>query len=176
MSVVKILQYPDLRLKRRGQDVQAFSEEVKQIIADMFETNYAADNCAALAATQLDFDNPYNITVIDLSAEKNEPICLVNPEIYHREGEQYEYEGCMSVGDSTDNRAYEKVKRAMYIKVRALNEKGEVIDREAEGYLAKCIQHEVDHLQGKLFIDHLSKLKRERLLSKLAKNRKRSQR
>ncbi len=168
MAMVKILQYPNLRLRKKGKKVEAITPEITQIIDDMFETLYNTDNCAALAATQLDFADPYHITVIDISPEKSNPICLVNAEIIERKGEQYEQEGCMSVPGGT----YEKVKRDNKIKVRALDQKGEPIEREEEGYMAKCIQHELDHLDGKLFIDRLSGLKRRRIDTRLTKLRK----
>lgn len=168
MAKVRILQYPDSRLKTKGALVKNVDENVKAIVADMFETHYATENCAALAATQLDFENPYRITVIDFSPEKNQPLCLINPEIIAAEGEMSEEEGCMSVPGGV----YERVKRAAKIKVRALNEKGETIEFEAEGFMAKCIQHELDHLDGVLFIDRLSTLKRQRVDKKLDKYRR----
>ena len=168
MAKVKILHYPDPRLKNKGRQVSAVDSEVRKVVEDMFETHYGATNCAALAATQLDFENPYAITVIDFSPGKNQPLCLINPEIIYREGSQNEEEGCMSVPGGI----YEKVKRAHKIKVRALDRNGKPIEFDAEGYMAKCIQHEIDHLQGKLFIDHLSRLKRARVDSKLEKIRR----
>ena len=166
MAIVDILQYPNSRLKKHGKIVELIDDEVKQVIANMFQTHYNADNCAALAATQLDFADPLKITVIDFSAHKNEPICMINPEIIETAGEQYEYEGCMSVYPEY---LHEKVKRAQWIKVRYLNEQGEEVIREEEGYMAKCMQHEIDHLNGILYIDHLSKLKRQRVEKKIAK-------
>ena len=133
----------------------------------MFETHYAQENCAALAASQLDIPNPLRITVIDFSEHKNQPLCLINPEIIERIGTYTEEEGCMSVGIGLG--IYEKVTRAAEIKVRAMNMKGEIIEFEANGFMAKCIQHEIDHLNGKLFIDHLSSLKRHRIDKKIRK-------
>lgn len=167
MSIVKILQYPDLRLKRRAKWVDHVDDSVRKIVDDMFETNYKAKNCAALAATQLDFEDPLRITVIDLSDEKNQPLCLINPEIIAIEGEQIVPEGCMSVGGDVEERVFEYVKRPMKLKVRAIDVEGKPLEIEAEGYLAQCIQHEVDHLDGKLYFERLSSLKRERLLKKL---------
>lgn len=163
MSIIKILQYPDPRLKTKGETVTEMDEVTKKMIDDMFETHYAATNCAALACTQLDFAHPKKITVIDFSPNRDQPLCLVNPEIIAAEGEQYEYEGCMSVPGGI----YEKVKRAYKITVRALDRNGEPIQFEAEDFMAKCIQHELDHLNGKLFIDHLSHLKRTRVEKKI---------
>lgn len=168
MAIVKILQHPDPRLRKKGEKVEDFGEETQQMIDDMFETHYASENCAALACTQLDFKHPKHITVIDYSAKKNEPLCLVNGEIIEREGEQDEEEGCMSVGIESGS-VFEKVKRAYKIKVRAQDRHGNPLEIEAKGYLAKCIQHELDHLDGKLFIDHLSPLKRNRVEQRLKK-------
>ena len=170
MAIVRILQYPDPRLKKPAEPVEQVDDTVRAMVNNMFETHYAQDNCAALAATQLDFANPKRITVIDFSPGKNQPLCLINPDIFHREGTQYEYEGCMSMGDSPNDRLYEKVKRAEKINVRALDREGQPFEMEAEGFMAKCIQHEVDHLDGILFIDRLSMLKRNRLIRQL--NRK----
>ena len=172
MALIKILQYPDPRLRKAGQWVETVDDTVRNVVKDMFETHYHAKNCAALAATQLDFTNPLRITVIDLSEQKNEPLCLINPEIFYREGEQIVPEGCMSVGGEVNERIYEYVKRAMKIKVRAVNLEGQSFELAAEGYLAQCIQHEVDHLEGRLYIERLSALKRERLVKKLLKNLK----
>jgi len=165
MTIIKILQYPDKRLKRIGVRVENF-DEVQKVIDDMFETRYATDSCAALAATQLDLEIPWFITVIDLSKNNNEPLCLVNAEIIEREGEQNEYEGCMSV---YPNFIHEKVKRDMKIRVKAQDRHGNPIDMVAEGYLAKCIQHEIDHLNGGLYIDRLPKIKLERIARKVKK-------
>lgn len=171
MTILKILQYPDPRLKTVARLVDTIDTSIQQIIDDMFETLYAAENCAALAATQLDILNPPRITVIDLSAKKNEPMCLINAQILERKGEQFELEGCMSV---MPKYIHEKVKRAQEISVKALDRTGKELHFTAQGYLAKCIQHELDHLDGKLYIDHLSSLKRERIREKIAKMNKRS--
>jgi peptide deformylase len=170
MAILKILQYPDLRLKSVAKRVEKIDERILGIISDMFETHYAADNCAALAATQLDINDPPAITVIDFSLERNQPLCLINPEIIASEGEHVEEEGCMSVGISYN--IFDNVKRASKIRVRALNEKGESIEFEATGFMAKCIQHELDHLHGRLYLDRLSRLRKERIDKKLEKIRK----
>lgn len=170
MTIRKILQYPDPRLKIKAERVITFDDEIQSIIDDMFETHYNATNCAALAATQLDFDNPKHITVIDYSPEKNQPLCLVNGEIIEREGEMYEEEGCMSVSGGI----YERVKRSRKIKVRAQDRYGKSFELIAEDYMAKCIQHELDHLSGIIFIDRLSPLKRRRVDKKLEKIRRRA--
>lgn len=166
MTVLKILQYPDKRLKRIAVRVETFDDTIQKVIDDMFETRYATDSCAALAATQLDLEIAWCITVIDLSKENNEPLCLVNPEIVAREGEQIEYEGCMSVYPEY---IHEKVKRDMKITVKAQDRHGKPFEMTAEGYLAKCIQHEVDHLNGGLYIDRLPKIKLERIARKVKK-------
>lgn len=167
MTILTILQYPDPRLRRIGKPVEKIDERIKTIIADMFETNYATENCGALAATQLDLPDPPRITVIDLSEQKNQPLCLINPEIVSQEGEQYEVEGCMSVSPGF---IYERVKRAAKIRVKALDREGQALDFIAEDYLAKCIQHELDHLNGKLYIDYLSSLKLNRIKNKIKKH------
>lgn len=170
MAILKILQYPDPRLRSKGIPVTEFDDRIKGIIEDMFETHYAAHNCAALAATQLDIIDPPMITVIDFSATKNEPLCLVNPDIVEASGDRTEEEGCMSVG--AGGGVFEKVTRAAKIRVKALDREGQPLDFEADGFMAKCIQHEVDHLHGRLFIDHLSRLRRGRVDNKLKKHQR----
>lgn len=167
MAILRILQYPDPRLKLAAKPVTVFDDKFQKIVDDMFETHYAADNCAALAASQLDLIDPPHVTVIDFSQNKDEPLCLVNAKIVEASGETFEEEACMSVGE--EERVGAKVKRFATIRVQAQDRHGKALDFEADGFLAKCIQHELDHLQGKLFIDHLSSLKRERLLKKLKK-------
>lgn len=166
MAILKILSYPDPRLKLKARKVEVFDEQLQRIIDDMFETHYNTKNCAALAATQLDIAAPPAVTVIDFSAEKNQPLCLVNAEIIEREGEQYEVEGCMSV---YPDYIHGKVKRAARIKVRAQDRHGNPLEFTADDFMAKCIQHELDHLDGKLYIDRLSSVKRQLLESKINK-------
>jgi peptide deformylase len=170
MAIVKILQYPDPRLKRVAKPVPEVNDHIRSIVADMFETHYASKNCAALANTQLDFPEAWQITVIDFSEKKNEPLCLINPNIIEKHGKMDEEEGCMSVaaqGAKLYSDLYESVRRAAEIKVQYLDEQGREHTMSADGFMAKCIQHEVDHLHGRLFIDHLSRLKRARLLKRL---------
>ena len=167
MAVLRILQYPDPRLKLAAKPVTDFGPDFQKIIDDMFETHYAQDNCAALAASQLDLINPPHVTVIDFSNNKNNPLCLVNAKIVEERGETFEEEACMSVGN--EERVGAKVKRAAWIKVESYDRFGKPQNFEADGFLAKCIQHELDHLKGILFIDHLSALKRDRLVKKLRK-------
>lgn len=171
MAIIRILQYPDPRLRKKGAWVDVVDDSIRKIVDDMFETHYNAANCAALAATQLDFQDPKRITVIDFSPQKNEPLCLINPKIIASEGEIIEPEGCMSVQE-----AYENVKRAAKITVQALDREGKPIEFTAEGFMAKCIQHEIDHLDGKLFIDHLPKLKRYKIDEKIEKLKRRQRR
>ncbi len=170
MTVLKILQYPDPRLKTVGKTVTDFGSSTQRIIDDMFETHYAQKNCAALAATQLDLIDPPHITVIDFSEKKDEPFCLVNAKIVATRGETHEEEGCMSVGPG--GAIYEKIPRAEEITVAAQDRHGNTLNFEADGFMAKCIQHELDHLKGILFIDYLSPLKRQRVLKQLKKIKK----
>lgn len=173
MALIRILQYPDPRLKTLAKKVTDFKDpSFQKIVDDMFETHYAATNCAALAATQLDIQNPPHVTVIDFSPEKNSPLCLVNASIVAREGERHEEEGCMSVGCDIGINLYEKVNRSDKIKVSAYDRHGNPLELEADGFMAKCIQHELDHLDGKIFLDRLSKLKRHRLEKKLDKSKR----
>jgi peptide deformylase len=169
MTIVAILQYPDQRLKREAVWVDPAkipSPEIQKVIDDMFETHYAADNCAALAATQLDLDPAYRITVIDFSEKKDEPLCLINPKILESKGAHEEEEGCMSVYPKV---AQEKVKRATWIRVSFLDREGKEQELSVDGFMAKCMQHEIDHLDGKVYLDRLSSLKRQRLIEKSKK-------
>lgn len=171
MSILKILQYPNPRLKTVAKPVKNFDDELQHVIDNMLETHYNAKNCAALAATQLDIQQPPHITVIDFSPNKDQPLCLINAEIIAHQGELTEEEGCMSVGGGT----YEKVTRATKITVRAADRHGKPLEFEAQDFMAKCIQHELDHLNGKIFLDHLSPFKRRRIDEKLAKLKRRGE-
>ena len=165
MAQLPILEYPDPRLRIRAEPVTEFDDELRQLAADLLETMYAAPGIG-LAATQVDIHK--RVLVVDVSEERNEPLCLVNPEIVGAEGQVSYEEGCLSVPD-----VFEAVDRAERIKVAALDETGKRIEIEAEGLLAICIQHEMDHLEGKLFVDYLSALKRDRLKKKVRKKAKR---
>ena len=165
MAQLPILEYPDPRLRIRAKPVTEFDAELRQLAADLLETMYAAPGIG-LAATQVDVHK--RILVVDVSEERNEPYCLVNPEIMSAEGKVSYEEGCLSVPD-----VFESVERAEHIVVSAFDENGERIEIEAEGLLAICIQHEMDHLEGKLFVDYLSALKRDRLKKKTLKKAKR---
>ncbi|MBF13842.1 MAG: peptide deformylase [Legionellales bacterium] len=163
-----ILQYPDPRLSQAGQVVTDFSDATQIIIDNMIETHYAQKNCAALAATQLGI--PLQITVIDFSEEKNDLLVLVNP-VLTPVGTQTTCtkEGCMSVGLYTNQHIQAKVERAETILVKAQDRYGQPIEFEADGFLAKCIQHECDHLHGKIFLDHLKQVTRQILEKKIRK-------
>ena len=159
--ILNILKYPDKRLRTIAKPVVSVDETIKQQVKDMFETMYVAPGIG-LAATQVNFHQ--RIIVIDVSDQCNEPICLINPEIIEKSGEIQCEEGCLSVPDY-----YENVTRANDIKVQALNQHGETFELEASEMLSVCIQHEIDHLDGILFIDYLSKLKQKRLVKKTEK-------
>ena len=162
--ILEILKYPDKRLRIVAKPVENVNSEIKKQVKDMFETMYDAPGIG-LAATQVNFHQ--RLIVVDVSEECNEPICLINPEIIEKNGEIEWEEGCLSVPNY-----YESVKRANEIKVSALNELGQSFEIEASEMLAVCIQHEMDHLNGILFVDHLSKLKQKRLKKKAEKQTK----
>lgn len=164
MAVRKILEFPDPRLRIRAQPVERFDGELAALVADMFETMYAARGIG-LAATQIDVHR--RVLVADVSEDGSGRLVLVNPVIVAREGRQRCEEGCLSVPEI---RA--EVERAERIRVRAQDAEGETFEMEAEGLLAVCIQHEMDHLEGRLFVDYLSPLKREMLRKRLAKQRR----
>jgi peptide deformylase len=164
MAIRTILEFPDPRLRTRAQPVTVFDAELGQLIDDMFETMYAAPGIG-LAATQVDAHK--RLIVIDVSEAHNEPVVLINPEILSREGVAETEEGCLSVPG-----IFDEVKRAAKIRVRAQDRTGAVFERDCEGVLAVCVQHEMDHLEGKLFVDYLSDLKRQRIRKKLEKERK----
>ena len=159
--ILNILKYPDKRLRTIAKPVVSVDETIKQQVKDMFETMYDAPG-VGLAATQVNFHQ--RIIVIDISDQCNEPISLINPEVIEKSGEIQWEEGCLSVPDY-----YENVIRANDIKVQALNQHGEIFELEASEMLSVCIQHEIDHLDGILFVDHLSKLKQKRLKKKTEK-------
>lgn len=164
MALLNILTIPDPKLHLPAKPVKEISANILTLIDDMLETMYDAPGIG-LAATQVDVR--LRIVVIDLSEEKNQPLVLINPEITQRDGQIVYEEGCLSVPG-----IYEGVERAERIHVKALNPKGEEIEIEADELLAICIQHEIDHLDGKVFIDYLSPLKRQRIRKKLEKIKK----
>ena len=161
MARLRILHFPDPRLRRRAEPVGAVDDRVRRLIDDMFETMYEAPGIG-LAAPQVDV--AMRVITIDLSKDRNEPLCLVDPEIRWAEGEMEYEEGCLSVPG-----VYDMVKRAERVRVSATDRDGQAREIEAEGLLAACIQHEIDHLDGRLFVDHLSRLKRQRIRKKAEK-------
>jgi len=161
MGLLNILHFPDPRLRTRAATVKNVDDVVKELVDDMFETMYSAPGIG-LAATQVNVHR--RIIVIDISETKDQPLCLINPEITSRDGIEEMEEGCLSVPG-----VFEKVSRAERIEVCALDRDGASVAMEAHGLLAVCIQHEVDHLEGKLFVDYLSELKRTRLRKRLQK-------
>ncbi len=161
MALLPILRYPDPRLHKKAAPVERVDETIRKLIADMAETMYEAPGIG-LAATQVDVHK--RVVVIDVSEDKSNLMAFINPEILGRSGEQACEEGCLSVPG-----IYEKVTRSERVKVRALDPQGEPFTLEAEGLLAVCIQHEIDHLDGKVFVEHLSQLKQGRIKAKLAK-------
>ncbi|MCW8845028.1 MAG: peptide deformylase [Gammaproteobacteria bacterium] len=164
MAKLQILEYPDPRLRTVAAQVDEVTDKTRTLIDDMLETMYAAPGIG-LAATQVNVHQ--RVLVADVSDDGSQPLALINPEIIESEGDAWSDEGCLSVPD-----IYEKVARAEYIKVKALDRNGKSMLMEAEGLLAVCIQHEMDHLEGKLFVDYLSELKRQRIRKKIEKARK----
>jgi peptide deformylase len=161
MALLPILRYPDPRLHTRAAPVREVNDEIRQLIADMAETMYEAPGIG-LAATQVNVHQ--RVVVIDVSEDKSALLALINPEIIARSGEQVCEEGCLSVPG-----IYDKVSRSETVRVRALDQQGKTFELDAEGLLAVCIQHELDHLEGKVFVEYLSQLKQTRIKGKLAK-------
>jgi peptide deformylase len=161
MAQLNILRYPDPRLKKRAAPVERVDERIRKLVRDMAETMYAAPG-VGLAATQVDVH--LKAIVIDISPGKDNLLVLINPEIVERRGESTLEEGCLSVPG-----IYDKVARAEWIKVRALDAEGNGFELEADGLLAVCVQHEMDHLEGKMFVEYLSRLKQTRIRSKVLK-------
>jgi peptide deformylase len=164
MALLDILEFPDPRLRRKAHPVAEFDDELRRLVDDMLETMYQAPGIG-LAAIQVDV--PQQVIVIDLSESKDAPLCLINPVILSRTGVEQMEEGCLSVPGF-----FEPVQRAESITVRSLSPAGEPFELETDGLLAVCIQHEVDHLHGKLFVDYLSPIKRGRIQKKLEKRRR----
>jgi peptide deformylase len=161
VGLLTILEFPDERLRKQAAEVKVVDAFIKSLIKDMFETMYEAHG-VGLAATQVNVHQ--RVIVIDVSDERQMPLCLINPIILSRNGETESNEGCLSVPGF-----FEPVQRADLIRVKALNAEGEDFELDAEGLLSICIQHEMDHLQGKLFVDYLSSFKRQRIRKKLEK-------
>ncbi len=161
MALLEILHYPDTRLRKKAAPIHNVDQQVKNIVNDMLETMYDSPGIG-LAATQVNIHQ--RIVVIDVSEKHNEPLCLINPEIIDKAGQAQSEEGCLSVPEY-----YAEVSRAETVKIKALNKEGNAFELEAEGILAICIQHEIDHLDGKMFVDYLSPLKQQRVRKKLEK-------
>jgi len=161
MAIRDILHYPDPRLRNRAQAVSSVDDEIRRLLDDMLETMYAAPGIG-LAAIQVNV--PKRVITIDISEHGNGPLCLVNPEILELTGSIETEEGCLSLPG-----IYESVERADAIRARALDRDGQAFEFEAKGLLAVCVQHEIDHLDGKLFVDYLSQLKRQRIRKKAHK-------
>jgi peptide deformylase len=166
MAILNILRYPDARLHKLAAPVTVFDEGLKKLVADMAETMYAAPGIG-LAATQVDVHK--QVIVVDVSERRDSLVVLVNPEIVEATGESDIEEGCLSVPG-----IYELVPRSERVKVRAYDQNGNAFTLEAQGLLAVCIQHEMDHLQGKVFVEHLSQFKQQRIRAKLAKQLRKS--
>lgn len=164
MTKLKILEFPDPRLRTKATPVQVVDDDLRAFIMELFETMYAAPGIG-LAATQVDVHK--RLFVCDVSTDKAAAQVLINPEILEKNGTTVTDEGCLSVPGY-----YEQVERAEHIKVRFLDRDGEQVEMRAEGLLAVCIQHEIDHLNGKLFVDYLSEAKRQRIRKKLVKERR----
>ena len=162
MAKLDILEFPDPRLRTLAQPVEQVDDALRQLIDDMFETMYAAPGIG-LAATQVNVHK--RLLVLDVSEEQNQPLVFINPEVSELTEEQQSYEeGCLSVPGF-----HEKIERSARIQVKALDRNGKAFEMIAEGLLAVCLQHEIDHLDGKLFVDYISRLKRDRIKKKLEK-------
>ena len=168
MAILDILHYPDKRLRTVAKPVEKVDPSIKKLVDDMFETMYVAPGIG-LAATQVDVHK--QVIVIDVSEEKNQPLCLINPQIIAEEGTETCDEGCLSVPD-----IYETVQRSEKVTVKALDQNGDEYTLQADELLAVCIQHEMDHLNGKLFVDYLSPLKQQRIKKRLLKHQREERR
>ncbi len=166
MAILPILHFPDPRLRIKAQPVERVDDSVRKLVDDMLETMYEAPGIG-LAAPQVNVSK--RVIVIDISDDKSSPLCLINPEIIRRDGIEEMEEGCLSVPS-----IFEKVERARQVTVRFLDRDGKSVETAADELLAVCIQHEIDHLEGKLFVDYLSELKRQRIRKKLDKIRRRT--
>ena len=164
MAKLTILEFPDPRLRKKAVPIDVVDDDLRTLIDDMFETMYDAPGIG-LAATQVDVHR--RLLVADVSADKDDPYVFINPEILEKDGVTVTEEGCLSVPGY-----YEEVKRAEHIRLRYLDRDGREVEGEFEGLLAVCIQHEIDHLDGKLFVDYLSEAKRTRIRKKLEKERR----
>ena len=164
MTKLTILEFPDPRLRKKATPVEAVDDELRTLIDDMFETMYDAPGIG-LAATQVDVHR--RLLIADVSSDQSEPHALINPKILEKDGVIVTDEGCLSVPGF-----YEAVERAEHIRVAFVNREGKEVEMESEGMLAVCIQHEIDHLDGKLFVDYLSEAKRQRIRKRLERDRR----
>lgn len=164
MALLTILEFPDVRLRTQAKPVERFDAALRQLIDDMFATMYAAKGIG-LAATQVDVHR--RLIVLDISDERDSRDVFINPQLLTREGVEVTEEGCLSVPD-----VYEPVERAARVRVRAQDRDGQFFERDLDGLLAVCVQHEMDHLEGKLFVDYLSSLKRGRIRRRLEKGQR----
>ncbi len=161
VALLPILEFPDDRLRKKAAVIKTVDKKITQLVDDMIETMYEASG-VGLAATQV--NHHIRLIVIDISEEKNDPLCLINPEFLEKKGNKISEEGCLSVPNF-----FEDINRAESIKIKALDRVGKPFELEAEELLSVCIQHEIDHLNGKLFVDYISPLKRQRIKTKLGK-------
>lgn len=161
MAILEVLRFPDERLRTVAKPIENVDDSIKTLVKDMLETMHD-ENGIGLAATQVDVHK--RLVVLDVSEKQDNPQVFINPQITHLEGKTISEEGCLSVPNN-----YAKVERAEKITITALDENGQSFSLDAEGLLAICLQHELDHLQGKLFVDYLSPLKRQRIRTKLEK-------
>jgi peptide deformylase len=166
MAILHILHYPDPRLRIKAEPVAQVDDAMRQLVDDMLETMYDAPGIG-LAAPQVNVSK--RLIVIDISETRDAPLCLINPVIVEREGSELMEEGCLSVPG-----IYDTVERAAAIRVQAMGRDGKPYEMRADGLLAVCIQHEMDHLEGKLFVDYLTEMKRQRIKKKLEKYRRRT--
>lgn len=164
MALLEVLRFPDERLRTVAKPVKQVDKQIQSIVADMLETMYE-EKGVGLAATQVDIHQ--QIIVMDVSEQQDQPKVLINPEIIAKHGSQVHEEGCLSVPG-----CYASVERAEQVTVKALDQQGESFELSAEGLMAVCIQHEMDHLKGKLFVDYLSPLKQQRIKKKLEKEQR----
>ena len=164
MAKLTILEFPDPRLRKKAAPIEVVDDRLRELIDDMFETMYEAPGIG-LAATQVDVHK--RLLIADVSADQSDPYVLINPKILEKDGTAISAEGCLSVPGY-----YEEVERAESIRVTFQNRDGDEIEMEIEGLLAVCVQHEIDHLEGKLFVDYLSEAKRSRIRKRLERDRR----
>lgn len=164
MALLNILHYPDPRLRRHAEEIELVDDQIRQLADDMLQTMYEAPGIG-LAAPQVNVNK--RLIVIDISEERQDPLVLINPRILEYRGVERMEEGCLSVPG-----IYEEVERASWIRVMMLDRGGDSVEFEADGLLAVCIQHEIDHLDGKVFVDYLSEMKQKRIRKKLEKRRR----